>query len=91
MEALWLHLEGEGHEQRRDASRQEMSYLSERVMADVDAALAGAVLTTTDTPDSRCRGCAGLARLCPTGERARLTGPGRDISMRGLALDGFSS
>jgi hypothetical protein len=67
VEALWVHLEGEGHEQRRDTTRQATNDLSEGATADVEAALAGAVVNTTDSPDTRCLGCAGLTRICPAG------------------------
>jgi ATP-dependent exoDNAse (exonuclease V) beta subunit len=65
VEALWVHLEGEGHEQRRVANRQGMHDLKQGLGDDVEMALAGAVTNTTDSPDARCLGCAGLTRICP--------------------------
>jgi ATP-dependent exoDNAse (exonuclease V) beta subunit len=65
VEALWVHLEGEGKEQQRDTTREHMTGLSNIVTADVEAALAGAVTNTTDSHDARCLGCAGLTRICP--------------------------
>jgi ATP-dependent helicase/nuclease subunit A len=65
VEALWVHLEGEGHEQQRDTTREDMTGLSDIVTADVETALAGAVTNTTDSHDARCLGCAGLTRICP--------------------------
>ena len=67
VEALWVHLEGDGHEQRRSSTRRDIGDLIDALMNDVGIVLHRAVVNGTDVPDGRCLGCAGLKRICPVG------------------------
>jgi RecB family exonuclease len=65
VEALWVHLEGEGHEHSRAASRSRVATLMDELSSEVEATLLGPITNSTSTADARCLGCTGLTRICP--------------------------
>ena len=69
VEALWVHLDGEGVQQRKVSMRSEAAVVRDTLAAQIVVALAAAVVNTVRAPDDRCLGCAGLARVCPVAGR----------------------
>jgi len=65
VEALWVHLEGEGHEQRLGGLRSAVSPSREALTGDMSIALGAPAINSTEVQDARCLGCPGIARICP--------------------------
>jgi hypothetical protein len=65
VETLWVHLEGEGHQQRDQAPGSDLSAVREMLASEVLNTLTAAAVAATTTPDSRCLGCPGMLRVCP--------------------------
>ena len=65
VEARWLHLEGEGHEQVRSSDGASLDVLRDQLAADITTALTAPAVNAVATPDERCQGCPGLKRVCP--------------------------
>jgi ATP-dependent helicase/nuclease subunit A len=65
VEALWLHLEGDGHEQRYACDAAGRVALRDALAAEVTQALGAEAVNAVSNPDARCLGCPGLTRVCP--------------------------
>jgi hypothetical protein len=65
VEALWLHLEGDGHEQRYACDAAGRAALRDALAAEVTQALGAEAVNAVDEADARCLGCPGLTRVCP--------------------------
>ena len=72
VEALWVHLEGEGNEQRRSNEHFDAGLLTEALATEVTTALSARPANAVSTRDARCTGCPGLARICPASARDEL-------------------
>ena len=67
VEALWVHLEGEGHEQSHGFARTCVASMTDELSQEVAVALRGPTTNSTAVADGRCLGCSGLMRICPVG------------------------
>jgi hypothetical protein len=69
IEARWIHLEGEGHEQVRTANAGDVEALREELEQELDQILLVPPENAVAEPDERCLGCPGLEELCPVARR----------------------
>ena len=67
VEALWVHLEGEGHEQSHGFARTCVASMTDELSQEVAVTLRGPTTNSTAVADGRCLGCSGLMRICPVG------------------------
>ena len=68
--ALWVHLEGQGGDQRRDTGAGEMDALRLGLATAVLEALITEPCNAVTEADSRCLGCPGLTTVCPISQAA---------------------
>ena len=69
IEALWVHLEGEGQPQQLPSTEQGLMDSKRDLTKGVVTVVAAAALNPIDSPDHQRSGCAGLAQVCPAGMR----------------------
>ncbi len=69
IEALWIHLEGEGHEQVRVATAGDLGALRAELEQELEQILLAPAVNAVEQPDDRCLGCPGLEQLCPVSRR----------------------
>ena len=72
VEALWLHLEGDGHEQHYQCDRAGLPALRDGLAGEVHATLTAEAINAVSSPDPRCLGCPGLERVCPVAKVAAM-------------------